>query len=77
MITAYIRGGDSMFGIRNYIRGYKYTTETVIKYDDYEKLKKIAKQRNRQLRKDRRVERYGVYPVPGCIHGVGQLVLMK
>ena len=66
-----------MFKIANYIKGYRYTTETVVRYDDIEKLKKYAKQRNRQLRKERRVERYGVYPVPGCIHGIGQLVLMK
>ena len=66
-----------MFGIANYLKGYRYTTETVVKYDDFNKLKRYAKQRNRQFKKERRVERYAVYPVPGCISGVGQLVLMK
>jgi hypothetical protein len=66
-----------MFKIANYIRGYRYTSESVVKYDDFDKLKKYAKQRNRQFKRERRVERFCVYPVPGCIHGIGQLVLMK
>lgn len=66
-----------MFGIRNYIRGYRYTTETVVKYGEYDELRKIAKASNRKLRRERRVERFAVYPVPGCIKGVGQLVVMK
>ena len=63
--------------IKNFIRGYQYTSETVVKYDDYDKLVKIAKRSNKELRKQRRVERFAVYPVPGTIHGVGQLVILK
>ena len=65
-----------MFGIRNYIRGYRYTTRRIISYGDYEELRRLAKQSNRQLRRERRVERFCVYPVPGCIPGIGQLVVM-
>lgn len=66
-----------MCSIKDYIKGYKYTTEIVVNYDDYDKLWKIARARNKQLKKDRRVERFAVYPVPGCIRGVGQLVIMR
>ena len=66
-----------MFGIRNYFSGYKYTTSVVVKYDDYQKLRKIAKKENRSLRKQRRVERLAVYPVPGRIRGVGQLCILR
>ena len=66
-----------MFGIGNYISGYRYSTSVIVKYDDYQKLKKLAKQANRKLKKDRRIERFAVYPVPGCIHGVGQLCVLK
>lgn len=63
--------------ISNYFQGYKYTTSVVVKYDDYWKLKKIAKRENRQLKKQRRVERLAVYPVPGTIRGVGQLCILR
>ena len=66
-----------MFGIGNYFQGYKYTTSVVVKYDDYQKLKKIAKRENRNLKKQRRVERLAVYPVPGCVGGVGQLCILR
>ena len=66
-----------MFGINDYFKGYRYTTSTVIKYDDFEKLKKLAKRENRRFKKQRRVERLVVYPVPGTIRGVGQLCILR
>lgn len=63
--------------IKNLLNGYKYTSETVVKYDDYNKLVKIARKSNKQLKKERRIERFMVYPVPGTIRGVGQLVILK
>lgn len=66
-----------MFGIGNYFSGYRYTTSTVVKYDDYDKLRKIAKRENRNLKKQRRVERLVVYPVPGPVKGVGQLCILR
>ena len=66
-----------MFGIKNYFAGYKYTTSTVVKYGDYKELRRIAKKENRNLKKQRRVERLVVYPVPGRIVGVGQLCIMR
>lgn len=59
------------------LRGYKYTTSTVIKYDDYWKLRKIAKRENRNLKKQNRVDRLVVYPVPGQIRGIGQLCILR
>ena len=66
-----------MFGIKDYFQGYRYTTSTVIKYDDYWKLRKIAKSENRNLKKQRRIERLVVYPVPGTIKGIGQLCILR
>ena len=59
------------------LRGYKYTTSTVIKYDDYWKLRKIAKRENRNLKRQNRVDRLVVYPVPGQIRGIGQLCILR
>lgn len=63
--------------LKNFISGYHYTSETIVKYDDYSKLMKFAQKSNRKLRKNRRVERFAVYPVPGTIGNVGQLVFMR
>lgn len=58
-------------------RGYRYTTSTVVKYDDYVKLQKIARKENRNLKKQNRIERLVVYPVPGTIRGIGQLCILR
>ena len=63
--------------IRNILRGYRYTTSSVIKYGEYSELKKLAKRENRKLRRQRRVDRLAVYPVPGQMPGMGQLVIMR
>ena len=64
-------------GIKDRILGYKYTTSVVVKYDDYGKLRKLAKRENKNLRKQRRPERLMVYPVPGQIRGIGQLCILR
>lgn len=66
-----------MFSIKDFVSGYRYTTNVVIRYGDMAELKKIAKRENRQLRKQRRIERLVVYPVPGTIPGVGQLCILR
>ena len=66
-----------MFGIKNYFKGYKYTTSNVIQFGDYNELKKIAKRENRSLKKQRRIERIVVYPVPGTFYGKGQLCILR
>ena len=58
------------------ISGYKYTSSRVVTYGDFKELKKVARKENRNLRKQRRIERIAVYPVPGCMPGMGQLVLL-
>lgn len=66
-----------MFGIKNFLKGYKYTTSNVVQFGDYNELVKIAKRENRNLRKQRRVERIVVYPVPGTFYGKGQLCILR
>ena len=66
-----------MFGIKNYFKGYKYTTSNVVKFGDYCELVKIAKKENRNLKKQRRVERLVVYRVPGRFYGMGQLCILR
>ena len=63
--------------IKNFVRGYKYTTKDFIRYGNFKDLSKIAKLENRKLKKQRRIERLVVYPVPGTISGIGQLVVLK
>ena len=58
------------------IRGYKYSTRRVVTYGDFQELRKLAKASNRQLRREHRLERFVVYPVPGCMPGMGQLMVM-
>lgn len=57
--------------------GYKYTTKVVFQYGDLHELKKLARRENRQLKKQRRIERCVVYPVPGCIGNMGQLCILR
>ena len=63
--------------IRNYVVGYRYTTSEVIRWGDYDELKKLAKRENRLMRRQRRIDRLVVYPVPGCMPGIGQLVILR
>lgn len=56
--------------------GYRYTSQKVTGYWDINELKKFAKKENRKLRKARRIERLAVYPVPGCMPGMGQMFLL-
>ena len=63
--------------IKNLVSGYKYTTREVIRWGDWNELKRIAKSENRKFRKQRRIDRCVVYPVPGMMHNVGQLVILR
>lgn len=56
--------------------GYKYTTMDVIRYGDFHDLKKLARRENRRLKRGKFIGRYVVYPVPGSMVGVGQLVFL-
>lgn len=78
MSTAYYREykGGALMSTRLF-GGYKYTTKVVFNYDDYNKLVKIAKRENRRLKKQHRIERVVVYPVPGCMTGMGQLCILR
>lgn len=58
------------------IRGYRYTSRVYIKSGDLHELKKIAKSENRQLRRQHRIERLRVYPIPGTMPNWGQLVIL-
>ena len=62
--------------IKNFVSGYRYTTKEFIRYGDFNDLMKIAKAENKKLRKNRRIERLVVYPIPGTIAGMGQLVVL-
>lgn len=62
--------------IKDMIRGYKYTSRTFIRYGNYQELKRIAKSENKFLKKCHRIERMAVYPVPGSLGGMGQLVVL-
>ena len=58
------------------LHGYKYTTMDVIRYGDFHDLKKLARRENRRLKRGKFIGRYAVYPVPGSMIGVGQLVFL-
>ncbi len=62
--------------LKYWLSGYHYTTRNLIRYGDFKDLKKIAKLENRKLRRQRRIERLVVYPVPGSISGMGQLMVL-
>ena len=61
---------------KDLICGYRYTSERLNTYGDFKELKRFAKKENRKLRKARRIERFAVYPVPGCMPGMGQMFLL-
>lgn len=61
---------------KDLLRGYRYTSMKIEGYYDIDELERFAKKENRKLRKERRVERYVVYPVPGCMPGMGQLFVL-
>ena len=63
--------------IRNFVVGYRYTTSVVINYGDANELRKMAKRENRNLRRQRRIDRLVVYPVPGQVPGIGQLCILR
>lgn len=63
--------------IRNMLKGYHYTTKEVIRWGDWDELNKIAKSENRNLRKQRRIDRLVVYPVPGTMAKIGQLCILR
>lgn len=61
---------------KDLVAGYQYTGHRVVTYGNYEELKKAAKKRNKKLWRQHRLERFVVYPVPGCMPGVGQVVYL-
>ena len=63
--------------IKNLVKGYRYTTSTVVRYGDWDDLNKLAKSENRKFRKQRRIDRCVVYPVPGTMSKVGQLCILR
>ena len=63
--------------IKNWLVGYHYTTREVIRWGDFNELTKIAKSENRKFRKQRRIDRCVVYPVPGTMARVGQLCILR
>ena len=66
-----------MFGANKLVKGHKYTTSRIIGFGDFFELKKMASRENRQLKRQRRVERIVVYPVPGTFYGKGQLFILR
>ena len=61
---------------RDLVAGYQYTGHRLVTYGDFKELQKYAKKENKKLWKRHRLERMVAYPVPGCMPGMGQLVLL-
>ena len=66
-----------MFGTNKLVKGHKYTTSRILEFGDFYELKKLARKENRKFKKQRRIERLVVYPVPGTFYGKGQLFILR
>lgn len=66
-----------MFGTNKLVKGHKYTTSRILEFGDFSELKRLVRRENRKFKKQRRVERLAVYPVPGTFYGKGQLFILR
>lgn len=63
--------------IKDRLVGYHYTTKVVIRCGEWKELEQIAKSENRNFRKQHRIDRCVVYPIPGTMARMGQLCILR